>query len=154
MKRIFFGMILLICCLTLRAQQAKDEFKTMVDSAISIKYSHLIETSKSMDDNYINNLYLMDEQNQPLNYLYKPKKFKFIEVFNSRNTKIITKGIYAWKVFTNLKGNEFVINIVDFYITYKKHNYNFSNGGVSKTIFRYSCDENKWKLISSINSGI
>lgn len=155
MKVFFFITIILVCVLTVHAQQNKDDYKTMVDSAITMKYTQLLETSKKQkNEYYLENLYLLNEQDQPLSYVSSSSKFKFINVYDDRNRKVLSKGIYAWKVFTALNKNKFVVTIIDFYITYKKRNYDFSNGGGARTVFEYSCDEDKWKLITSENRGI
>ncbi|WP_343745785.1 hypothetical protein [Chitinophaga sp.] len=156
MKKIFFIIsIVLAYCFKANAQQAKDEYKSMVDSAINIMYTRYLNAIKKQNsDYYLNNLYLLNEQDQPLNYVPSCSKFKLINVYDARNRKVLSKGIYAWKVFTILRKNQFEISIVDFYITYKNHNYNFSNGGGATTVFEYSCDEGKWRLITSNNRGI
>lgn len=156
MKKVFLIVGMLVCGLIVHAQQNKDEFKVMIDSAVNIKYTQLADAiKKGNNKDYFINLYLLNEQDQPLNYLYtanKPK-FKSISIYDNQNRKTVEKGINAWKVFTVLNKNQFVITITDFYITYKNHNYNFANGGGSKTIFEYNCEENKWKLITSQNIG-
>lgn len=96
----------------------------------------------------------MDEQNQTLLSSSQKDKFKSIYVYDIRNRRILKKGINAWKVFTVLNKNVFVITIIDFYITYGNRNYNFANGGGSKTTFEYSCEDHKWKLISFEIKGI
>lgn len=154
MRLIFFILTILIFCFKTKAQQ-KDDFKIMIDSAISIKYSQFFKVVSNQNNKYyLENLYLLDEQDQPFINLLLSKKFKSINVYDKRNRKIIKKGIYAWRVFTVLNKNQFVVNIVDFYITYKDHNYSFGNGGGSKTIFEYDCSEIRWKFISSQNIGI
>ncbi|MBS0030025.1 hypothetical protein ACTJJ0_21300 [Chitinophaga sp. 22321] len=155
MKKIFFIVSILAYCFKADAQQNKDEYKLMVDSAISIMYTQYSDVIKKQNtDYYLNNLYLLNEQNLPLNYVPSSDKFKLMNVYDAQNRKVLSKGIYAWKVFTTLRKNQFTINIVDFYITYKNHNYNFSNGGGSTTVFEYSCDDGKWRLITSKNRGI
>lgn len=156
MKKVLLIAGMLVCGLNVHAQQNKDEFRTMIDSAVNIKYTQLAAAvNKGNNKDYFENLYLLNEQDQPLNYLCTANKLKlkFISVYDNRSRKTIEKGIYAWKVFTALNKNQFVITITDFYITYKNHNYNFANGGGSKTIFEYICEENKWKLITSQNKG-
>ncbi|WP_142686760.1 hypothetical protein [Chitinophaga polysaccharea] len=155
MKRLFFILIVLSCVLTVHAQQGKDDYKIMVDSAITIKYTQYLDTSKKRNSEYyLENLYLLNEQDQPLNSVSSSNKFKFINVYDDRNRKVLSKGIYAWKVFTTLNKNKFVITIINLYITYKKRNYDFSSGGGSQTVYEYSCDEGKWRLITSENWGI
>lgn len=155
MKKIFFIVSILAYCFKADAQQNKDEYKLMVDSAISIMYTQYSDVIKKQNtDYYLNNLYLLNEQNLPLNNVPSSDKFKLINIYDAQNRKVLSKGIYAWKVFTTLRKNQFTINIVDFYITYKNHNYNFSNGGGSTTVFEYSCDDGNWRLITSKNRGI
>ena len=154
MKKTFFIVLVLIAALKVNAQQNKDEYKVMIDSAICIKYTAFKAATKNQNNkDYFDNLYLLNEQDQPLNYLPSSNKFKAITVYDDRNRKIIKKGIYAWKVFASLNNNRFTVTIVDFYITYKNHNYNFANGGGSKTTFEYECGSNNWKLLSSENKG-
>jgi len=148
-------MLLPICMLKAHAQDKKDDYAAMLDSAISLKYNAFKAGIKKQDNNYyLENLYLLNEQDQPLNYVPSAHKFKFITIYDDRNRKIIAKGIYAWKALTLLKGNSFTVSIIDFYITYKNHNYNYSNGGGSKTVFEYDCDRKEWKFISSKNFGL
>ncbi|MEV4887756.1 hypothetical protein MRBLMN1_006352 [Chitinophaga ginsengisegetis] len=155
MKVAFFITIILVCVLTVHAQQNKDDYKTMVDSAIAMMYTQFLETSKKQKSwHYLENLYLLNEHDQPLSYVSSSSRFKFINIYDDRNKKILSKGIYAWKVFAALNKNKFVVTIIDFYITYKSRNYRFSNGGGSETVFEYSCDEDKWKLIAFDNRGI
>lgn len=155
MRKAFFLMIILACALTAHAQQSKDDYNAMVDSAIIIKYKQLLETSRTQNNEYyLENLYLLNEQDQPLNYVSSSGKFKFINIYDDRNRKLLSKGIYAWKVHTALNKNKFVVTIINFYITYKKRNYGFSNGGGARTVFEYSCDEDKWRLVTSENRGI
>ena len=154
MKKVFFIGLILISALRVCAQPSKDEYKTMIDSAISLKYAAFKAAGKNQNNKYyFENLYLINEQDQPLNYLSASNKFKFITVYDERNRKAIAKGIYAWKVLTTLNQNHLTVIILDLYITYKNHNYNFSNSGGSKTIFEYECDQNNWKLLSSENKG-
>ncbi|MEZ2442844.1 hypothetical protein AB6805_14065 [Chitinophaga sp. RCC_12] len=155
MKKIFLVVGILACCFKVNAQQNKDEYKLMVDSAISTMYTQYLDViKKQRSDYYLNNLYLLNEQDQPLNYVPSSSKFKLINIYDTRNRKLLSKGIYAWKVFTTLKKNQFTINIVNFYITCKKRNYDFSNGGGSTTVFEYSCDKDNWQLITFKNWGI
>lgn len=155
MKVVFFITIILVCVLTVNAQQNKDDYKTMVDSAITIKYLQSLEISKKQENEYyLENLYLLNEQDQPLNYVSSNSKFKLINIYDDRNRKILSKGIYAWKVLTVLNKNRFIVSIMNLYITYKNHNYSFGNGGGSTTTFEFFCDKNEWRLISSENWGI
>jgi hypothetical protein len=138
------------------AQSEKDDFKTMIDTAIQIKYLPFVHNLKAAGRDQ-GDLYLIDEQNRSLNYLHLPDSFKlrFINIFDTQNRKIMKKGIHAWKVLTKLNKNQFEVSIIDFRIKYTgKNNYDFSNGGGAGAIFEYDCNENKWKLVSSVDRGI
>jgi len=150
---MLFIMGVFLCCFKANAQEKQDECKHMIDSAIKLKYA-LLQKAPGKNDNYLENLYLLNEQDQPLNYLNSSNKFKFIRVYGNQSRKILAKGIYAWKVFTTLNQNQFTIKIIEFYITYKNHNYSFGNGGGSKTIFEFDCNQHKWLMLSSENSGL
>lgn len=154
MRNVLFIIIALASASTVRAQANKDEFKVMIDSAINIKYAQYKQATKNQNNkDYLENLYLLNDQNQPLNYLPSSNKFKSISVYDSRSQKIIKKGIYAWKVLPALSGNKLIINIIDFFITYKNNNYNFGNGGGSQIAFEYDCEKGIWRLISSQTKG-
>lgn len=153
MKKILFTILVLTCALAVHAQASKDEYKSMTDSAINIKYVQYKKGTTNQNKDYFENLYLINEQDQPLNYLPSSRRFKSINVYDDRNKKILSKGIYAWKAFAALNKNRFKITIIDFFITYKNHNYNFANGGGSETVFEYDCDKGIWKLVSSETKG-
>jgi hypothetical protein len=154
MKKILFAIVVLACTLRVHAQTSKDEYRVMIDSAINIKYAEYKAATKNQTNaNYLENLYLINEQNQPLNYLTSSGKFKSISVYDDRNRKLLSKGIYAWKVLPALNKNRLIVDIVDFFITYKNHNYNFANGGGSETVFEYDCGKGTWILISTKTKG-
>jgi hypothetical protein len=139
------------------SQKEESDLKRMIDSAISIKANELFIQAKK--NNVVNssfkNLYLINENDLP--YLYSSSEsieFKYIDIYSPKSKKILKKGIFAWKILTSLTKDTFSITIIDFRITYKNNNYNYANGGGSKTIFKYSCQENKWILIESKISGI
>ncbi len=156
MKTFFIIASILICGFKLHAQQEKDDLKKMVDSAINIKYVQVRSGDKSASlDSYFDNLYLINEHNQSLDYLsVNNLKLKRINIYDKGNRKILKKGINAWKVLTVLNKNMLEVNIIDFRITYRNNNYYFSNGGGAIAIFEFSCDENKWKLNYFQNRGI
>lgn len=159
MRNGMLVLIFLVCRLDIYAQIRKDELKIMVGSAVNITYSKLemlYRKSPNNNGRYLENLYLLNEQNLPLTYLDSAtkSKFKYISIYDSRSKKILNRGINAWKVSTTLDKNKFTVYIIDFSIKYRKNNYSFSNGGGSETIFQYDCNEGKWKLMSSEYNGI
>lgn len=157
MKSFFIIASILVCSFKLYAQHEKDDLRKMVDSTINMKYVQVIATDKRGNiGSYFDNLYLINEQNQPLDYVpvYNNLKLKQINIYNKENRKVLKKGINAWKVLTVLNRNMLEVKIIDFHITYKNNSYHFSNGGGTIAIFEFSCDEGKWKLSSFRNRGI
>lgn len=146
MKRIFLLLVVLSLSSGVWAQQVKDDFTTMVDSAVNIMYK--------ADDAARENLYLLNEQNQPLTGLRSSGKFKLINIYDDRNHKKMTEGIDAWKVLTVLNQNRFTVTLIKYHITYKNRNYNFVNMGGATTVFEYECDRNNWRLVSSKVNGL
>jgi hypothetical protein len=130
----------------------------MIDSSISIKANQLFELAKktSKSSSSRTSLYLINEDDLPYKYFPTLENimFKYIDVYKPENKKTLKKGIFAWKILTSLKNDTFIVTIIDFTITYKNGNYNYANGGGSKTLFQYYCQENKWVLIESKSSGI
>lgn len=153
MKKV--SLLVIVSCFValVKAQTSNDALKIMIDSAIKIKYNRYQQAKKNLSKDYLENLYLINEQNQALDYLPSSNKFKPINIYDHRNKKILSKGIYAWKVFTKINGNKFIVTIIDFYITYKKNNYDFGNGGGSTIVFNYNCEKAKWNLVSSETKG-
>ncbi len=77
------------------AQESKDELRMMIDSAVSFKYHQMAGAPQAAYiDHYHNNLYLIDAQDRPLDYLNASRKlpFKFMDVYDSRNAKLVKKG--------------------------------------------------------------
>jgi len=170
MKRIF--LIGLILSIKLYSQEKPDEYKKMIDSAITIKSDQVLEDfnhklSKDINTenwryyikNYkhrIENTYLIDENHHP--YVIQPSndlaiKFKQMDIYNSKNKKELKKGICVWKIVSNLNENKLKIDIIEFTVNYTNKKYIFANGGGSTFIYEYSCGEKKWFLISNKTNG-
>lgn len=133
-----------ISCASL-AQSGVNEYKKMIDSAIIMQPAQLE-----------GNVYLIDQNNQPyiLESDKSEQKFKSISIEAKENRKLIKRGIRVWKILPVLVKNQLLITIVDFYVSYRRKNYSFLNGGGAKIKFEYSCEENQWVLIESNWSGI
>ena len=172
MKRIISLIcIFLLCSFTIKAQKIDNEYKTLKDGAIVISGDDFYnfykqELSKDIQtENWklyiqqlstkINNLYLLDENNRgfKINTISKIQ-FKEIDIYDKNNRSLLKKGINVWKVIEVLNGNSITINIMDFKITYKNKNYQFTNVGGSVIVFEYSCKENQWKLLTVKHLGI
>ena len=151
-------LIILFSVLKGYSQNQKNECKLMIDSAISIRVNEFYTQMKKNNagNSLPKNLYLINENDLPYFYssLLTDIQFKYLSIYSPNSKKVLKKGIFAWKVSASLINDTFNITIIDFTSTYKKGNYNYANGGGSKTVFKYSCQENKWILIESKNSGI
>ena len=99
--------------------------------------------------NRIENTYIIDEDGNP-KYLDVQSKinFKYLNIYEKRNRKILRKGIEAWKVLYKLKGSLLTVTIIDFTIRYRDGIYHFINKGGIEAKYEYSCEENKWVKIS------
>jgi hypothetical protein len=153
-----FLIILLFSFLNGYSQKQENECMRMIDSAISIRVNEFSIQEKKANaiNSLLKDLYLINENDLPYSYssALADVKFKYMNIYSPKSKKVLKKGISAWKILTSLTKDTFNITIIDFKITYKNGNYNYVNGGGSKTFFRYSCQENKWILIESKNSGI
>ena len=167
MKNILF-IVLLSISLNLYSQDKLDDYRKLIDSSIVIKsietYKNFKEDLDKKNDTenwkyyisnykyYIENIYLIDGNNRPYSIALSKSNninFKQIDIYNTKNKKIIKKGIDAWKIVTTLEGNKLKIVIIDFKIIYKKATYQFANGGGKTMIFEYICQDKKWTLTSN-----
>jgi hypothetical protein len=169
MKSIF--SIFLIVTFSPSLYSQKNDYKILADSAISIKakyeYDDYLELlNKPYKDHsdssyievrkdYLQNIYLIDENNNPYFFDNRNSKIKFktISIYDKRNRKILKKGefgIKAWKIRSILKGNELSIYIPDYNIKSendKRLSFTTSPDGSFGVIFKYFLAENKWKII-------
>jgi hypothetical protein len=141
------------------AQEKENEYKRMIDSAVSLKSREFLKSYEGRpqgSEPTEGNLYLIDENNLPYKYggSLTGLRLKTINIFEAKNKNALKKGVHAWKIIPTLISNRLKISIIDFFITYKNGNYNYANGGGSETIFEYVCNENKWVLIKSKNQGL
>lgn len=141
------------------AQSQENEYKKMIDSAISIKSIDFFKSYKRLpvsSNPGKESLYLIDENDLPYKYagVETGLSLKAINIFDTKNKKYLEKGIHAWKIIPVLKGSTLKISIVDFFITYRNADYKYVNGGGAEIIFEYLCNENKWVLVKSKNQGL
>lgn len=142
-------LLAIFACDTIYGQN-KDEYKRMVDTAI------ILQTLNSDQIPYKEGIYLIDQEDQAyyLSSDNEKNKFNSIDIYDKKNRGRLRKGIRAWKILPVLNGNKLIVNIIDFNITYKKHKYNFANGGGASVIFEYHCDTGKWLVMYKKWSGI
>jgi len=141
------------------AQEKENEYKMMIDSAVSLKSKELLisyEGKPQGSEPTRGNLYLINENNMPYKYggSVTALRLETINIFEAKNKNALKKGIHAWKIMPTLISNRLKISIIDFFITQKNGNYNYANGGGSETVFEYVCNENKWVLIKSKSQGL
>ena len=141
------------------SQKRENEYKAMIDSAVSIKSREFIKSYKSSPNSDAldkEDLYLIDENDLPYKYsgISTGLRFKTINVLDPKNKSVLNKGIRAWKIIPVLQGSSLKITIINFFITYKSGGYQYANGGGAETIFEYLCSENKWVLAKSKNQGL
>jgi len=153
MKKWIVLLLILMVGLKAKGQDYTDEIKLMTDSAISINYAEMRKyvDKKLLKTAYFDNLFIINEYNEPLDYLRAPVRLnlKRLNLSDRKSKKIVGKGVNVWKVITSLKNDKFYIVIIDLYVTYKKSVYNLSNGGGLEVIFQYSHGENRWLLLST-----
>jgi hypothetical protein len=141
------------------SQKRENEYKIMLDSAVSIKSRAFVKSDKSSPNSEAydkEDLYLIDENDLPYKYsgILTGLQFKAISVLDPKNKSVLNKGIRAWKIIPVLQGSSLKISIINFFITYRSGGYQYANGGGSETIFEYLCSENKWVLAKSKNQGL
>lgn len=148
-------MIIMKCLLILffsiylsKGHSQQNDYKRLIDSAISLKIKYIIEFSTNIEqrNTLLNDIYLMDNNESP--YIYSSTnygiQFKTIDIKSSKSKKILKKGIKAWKVFPILKDNKFTIKVIYFRVFYKNNSCYFVHNGGTQVVFLYSCEEKKW----------
>jgi uncharacterized protein YnzC (UPF0291/DUF896 family) len=169
MKKIIYILLLSFTSLMYSQDKNKNDYKILVDSAIVIygnnyyKFYELEQTKKlNTDSNWkyyleefkkrLENIYLIDENGNPLyiNNNYSKIKFKQMFVFDKKNRNITRKeefGIKTWKVIPKLEENRLNIKIVDCNLNYKDNEYFYKldfESPYTIITFEYSCSEKKW----------
>lgn len=149
MKKIVLVILSFFVCFIVYGQ-SKDEYKSMVDTAVILQ-------TKYLDQNpYNEDVYLIDASDRAyyLSSDNKKNKFSSIDVYDKKNKSRLKKGIHAWKILPILNGSRLTVNIVDFRVSYKNHNYHFANTGGATVVFEYQCATGKWVLINTTWSGL
>lgn len=84
-----------------------------------------------------------------------PKKIgefelNYLNFSNRKHKRLIKKGARVISIeLLKLDGNTISVGLVNFHITFSKGQYVYTNTGSSITLFKYSCDKNKWNFIQS-----
>ena len=150
-------MFMLLATNIFFSQEKKfNEYKKLVDSAISIaanNYMLQLSENSSKENNII---YVVDENSKPidLDSIKSKLPLKTIDINNKNNRKTLKKGLKILRVRPLLQGNKITITIINFLVKYKGKEYHYFNGGGSSVFFEYSCQEEKWILTKVEHIGI
>ena len=155
-KKGILLFMLLVTNILFSQEKKLDEYKKLVDSAISIaanNYMLQLSENSSKENNII---YVVDENSKPidLDSIKSKLPLKTIDVNNKKNRKLLKKGLRILKILPFLQGNTITITIIDFLVNYKNKEYRYFNGGGSSVLFEFSCQEEKWILTKVEHIGI
>ena len=144
-KKGILLFMLLVTNILFSQEKKLDEYKKLVDSAISIaanNYMLQLSENSSKENNII---YVVDENSKPIDLDSMKSKLplKTIDINNKNNRKTLKKGLKILKVHPLLQGNKITITIINFLVKYKGKEYHYFNGGGSFVSFEYSCQEEK-----------
>lgn len=153
MKKIICITFLLVASFGF-SQNSSEELKAFYTTAITNHIENLQKGSKSIDGK----TYLLMANNIPESYLpneIKGHKIKYFNIYDRQNKTALKKGVNIISLQAPvLAGGKIAIGLIDFRASYKRKNYDLANGGGSKTVFEYSCQDNKWHLVKTDFSGI
>ena len=133
-----------------------NEYKKLVDSAISIAANNYMLQLSENSSKKNNIIYVVDENSKPidLDSIKSKLPLKTIDINNKNNRKTLKKGLKILRVRPLLQGNKIIITIINFLVKYKGKEYHYFNGGGSSVFFEYSCQEEKWILTKVEHIGI
>ena len=155
-KKGILLFMLLVTNILFSQEKRLNEYKKLLDSAISIaanNYMLQLSENSSKENNII---YVVDENSKPidLDSIKSKLPLKTIDINNKNNRKTLKKGLKILKVRSLLQGNKITITIINFLVKYKGKEYHYFNGGGSSVFFEYSCQEEKWILTKVEHIGI
>ena len=155
-KKGILLFMLLVTNILFSQEKKLDEYKKLVDSAISIaanNYMLQLSENSSKENNII---YVVDENSKPIDLDSMKSKLplKTIDINSKNNRKTLKKGLKILKVYPLLQGNKITITIINFLVKYKGKEYHYFNNGGSFVFFEYSCQEEKWILTKVEHIGI
>ena len=155
-KKGILLFMLLVTNILFSQEKRLNEYKKLLDSAISIaanNYMLQLSENSSKENNII---YVVDENSKPidLDSIKSKLPLKPIDINNKNNRKTLKKGLKILRVRPLLQGNKIIITIINFLVKYKGKEYHYFNGGGSSVFFEYSCQEEKWILTKVEHIGI
>lgn len=148
---------MLLNAIAIYSQDKKtNEYRELIDSAISIFIEHTYEniSDNSSKEDLI--IYVVDENSKEINLDNVKSKLtlKTIDVKDRKNRKSLMKGLKISQVIPTLDGAVFKVTIINFLANYKGGRYHYVNSGGSTVYFQYSCEEGKWILSKVEHSSI
>ena len=155
-KKGILLFMLLVTNILFSQEKRLNEYKKLVDSAISIaanNYMLQLSENSSKENNII---YVVDENSKPIDLDSMKSKLplKTIDINSKNNRKTLKKGLKILRVRPLLQGNKITITIINFLVKYKSKEYHYFNNGGSSVFFEYSCQEEKWILTKVEHIGI
>ena len=155
-KKGILLFMLLVTNILFSQEKRLNEYKKLLDSAISIaanNYMLQLSENSSKENNII---YVVDENSKPidLDSIKSKLPLKTIDINNKNNRKTLKKALKILRVRPLLQGNKIIITIINFLVKYKGKEYHYFNGGGSSVFFEYSCQEEKWILTKVEHIGI
>ena len=154
-KKGILLFMLLVTNILFSQEKRLNEYKKLVDSAISIAANnYMLQLSENSSKENI--IYVVDENSKPidLDSIKSKLPLKTIDINNKNNRKTLKKGLKILRVRPLLQGNKIIITIINFLVKYKGKEYHYFNGGGSSVFFEYSCQEEKWILTKVEHIGI
>ena len=154
-KKGILLFMLLVTNILFSQEKRLNEYKKLVDSAISIAANnYMLQLSENSSKENI--IYVVDENSKPIDLDSMKSKLplKTIDINNKNNRKTLKKGLKILRVRPLLQGNKITITIINFLVKYKGKEYHYFNGGGSSVFFEYSCQEEKWILTKVEHIGI
>lgn len=148
--------MLLVTAIALAQNKNTNEYKILVDSAISVVVENYYQQLNENISKKSFIIYIVDENSKPIDLDNVKSKLllKTIDVNNKKNRKLLKKGLRILKIQPFLQGNTITITIIDFLVNYKNKEYHYFNNGGSSVLFEYSCKEEKWVLTKVTHIGI
>lgn len=140
--------MLLIATTAYSQDNRTNEYKKLIDSAISIFIRHI-------DDNFCENsskeeliIYLIDEQSKQIDISNVKSRLSLrtIDINDKKNRNLLRKGLKISQVRPIFNNNILTVNIVNYLVSYKDKTFHFVNSGGSAFFFQYSCEQKKWVL--------
>lgn len=129
---------MLLNAMTIYSQDKKtNEYRELIDSAISIFIEH---TYENINDNTSKEdliIYVVDENSKVINLDNVKSKLilKTIDVKDRKNRKSLKKGLKISQVIPTLDGAVFKVTIINFLVNYKGKRYYYVNSGGGNRIF-------------------